>query len=377
MLELKKIKLKDTPYQPLYRRVEETLVEYISKNGLAPGTFLPPERKLSKVFGVDRITVRRALKELEQKRMVCREQGRGTYVAEPQKTEEKIGTVKSRNITVILPYIGPDTSELLYGIEQVFNPGDFQVVLRNSYANIDREKEYLSSEIIENSLGVILYPYATSKNASHLKKFLRKDIPLVLVNDYFPDVRTDFVVLDNFDGAYKVTEHLLKHDCRNIAIIADDKARTSIEERIRGYQQALKDYGGGVNKTFIARGRKLKQVQWDILGYRLAKELVSGKQSIDAIFAVNYHLAVGAFRAVKESGLKVPEGIALVSFGIGDYTSLAEIPITTVDESWGQVGINAAKILREKIEGKGKSVQQIFVKGELEVRESSRGGSLN
>ncbi len=79
---------------PLYSQISESLLECIESGALAPGDRLPPERELSQMLGVNRLTLRRALRMLEQQGLLTRLQGKGTYVAEP-KIEREAGRLVS------------------------------------------------------------------------------------------------------------------------------------------------------------------------------------------------------------------------------------------------------------------------------------------
>ena len=190
-------------------------------------------------------------------------------------------------------------------------------------------------------------------------------IPLVLVDNHIEKV--DSVAVDNTGGAYKAVEHLIELGHRKIGFIAERLTDLSFEERFEGYKLALKEHGLHYNPALVAEGFKRPDH-----GYVAMKKLLE-RAIPSAVFAANDSTAVGAIKAIKENGLRVPDDIAIVGFDDGGLASQAVPPLTTVRVFRDKMASAAAKRLIELIENPDQPPIQLRLPTELIIRESCGG----
>ncbi len=190
-------------------------------------------------------------------------------------------------------------------------------------------------------------------------------VPLVLVDHHMEGV--DSVAVDNTGGAYKAVEYLIELGHREIGFIAERLTDLSFEERFEGYKLALKEHGLRYDPALIAEGFKRPDH-----GYVAMKKLLE-QGTLSAVFAANDSTAVGAIRAIKEEGLRVPDDIAVVGFDDGGLASQAVPPLTTVRVYREKMASAAAKRLIELIENPDQSPVQLTLPTKLIVRESCGG----
>ncbi len=324
-------------------------------------------RDIAKVVGVSTATVSRALSGVghvseETKRRILEISEKLGYKLE----EEKLKKTSTKVIGVIVTDVtNPFFTQVVRGIEDTLNNMGYSLILCNSDENIEKEKEYfrvLNSKKVD---GIIL----TSAGGSHkhLLHYLKKDIPIVLLDRLIEEEELDAVIIDNVAGAYEGVKHLIQQGYRNIgAIIGPLSVMTSIE-RLEGYKKALEEAGIGIREDFIENGDYTQNG-----GYRAAKKLLS-KGEIDALFIANNVMTIGALLAISELNINVPRDLGIVGFDDIDLAPLLKCPLTTISQPTYLIGVNAAQILIRRLQGKGRKEKEIVVlKPQLIVRESSK-----
>ncbi|MBN2072824.1 MAG: substrate-binding domain-containing protein, partial [Actinobacteria bacterium] len=172
---------------------------------------------------------------------------------------------------------------------------------------------------------------------------------------------------DNINGAYMLTEHIVKHGYKNIAYISGDTEETTGKKRLEGYLKALNEYGIEAKKDFI------KVSSWDISGgYNSTIELFKNSgMKPEAIFLANSIMALGAVKALRELSITVPDEVALVSFDNLSFIESMSVPLTTLEKIDDKIGKTAAEILYKNIiNPEKKEIKEIYIKAGLVIRES-------
>ena len=210
-------------------------------------------------------------------------------------------------------------------------------------------------------------------NHDHLLEVKKDGIPLVFIDKYLPDTDIDYVITDDFGGAYEAVTHLIKLGHRKIAHITAPIDCTSVSNRLEGYKKALIDAGLEVKEKYIRPVDYYKKDNnWKYDGYQITKDFLKmGEDRPTAIFTVNDGIAIDSFRVIKESGLSVPEDIALVGFGNSIESALVEVPITVVDQPKSEMGDKAVEVILRKIElSEPTKTEQITIRPKLIIRQS-------
>jgi LacI family transcriptional regulator len=172
---------------------------------------------------------------------------------------------------------------------------------------------------------------------------------------------------DNLDGAYKATKHLIEYGHKEIAHICGDMNKFSGFKRLEGYKRAMSEAGLLIKKEYVVEGDFTEDS-----GYECAKQILAGKNGITAIFASNDTMAVGAMRAIKEIGLKIPDDISIVGYDDIKIASYISPSLTTVRISILEIASIATGGLINFIENGINSSEYNTVSTELIVRESSK-----
>jgi len=370
---MKSKRVKTLRYRFAGDKLKEDLLRQIKQEIIKPGEPILPERKLSEQYKISYTTVRAVISELERKGLLVRHQGRGTFVADPNRVA---GVPRNSDIiaVIITDIEGYFFPEVIRGIEEVATADGYRITLNNTDNNPQKEARFVN-QFRDKVDGLIIAPSTGDgkKKYSHLKELSKSDTPFVFIDRYIDSIKSSYVVSDNENGAYQVVKHLIKLGHKQIGHISLPEC-TSIKDRMNGYKKALAEYNIKVDKRLIKKG----DFNDEESGYRLTKEFLKMpfKDRPSAIFAVNDRVAMGALRAIREKGLKVPEDIALVGYDDLPFVSCLEVPLTTVSQPRYEMGKEAAKLLIKIIKGEIKNKDyHIILKSKLVVR-SSCGSNL-
>jgi LacI family transcriptional regulator len=185
---------------------------------------------------------------------------------------------------------------------------------------------------------------------------------------YHPVVKekVDYVGVDNILGGFLAVEHLIKLGHKRIGVIGGSSESSGGLERLEGGRKALSTYGLGEMGVYFLEGNFLKDS-----GYEGGKQFLKMGEPPTAIFATNDYMALGAYEAILEEGLRVPEDIALIGFNDIEFTAMKGIELTTIGQKKYEMGALAVRTLVEKIEGEkvGPS-REIILSPELIIRKT-------
>ena len=365
---------------PLYLQIREDIREQIEGGVLPPGRRLPFERNLAAQYAVSRITVKHALQDLAKEGLITRIRRKGTFVS-LRRDAPHVSASRTKSLALIIPDIEDVfVSEIYRGVADAAQERGYTVFILSSDREIGKEAEHIRTLKDRHQDGAIIFPNWGRANAEQIFQLKREEFPFVLVNRYFRDIQTDYVVTDNRGGACDAVEHLVRLEHRRIGCIGWVEC-TAVEERLAGYRLALGrnriPYYEGLVRSILDEGRdRYMGVEPATGGYEEMKRLLRLRRPPTAVFAVSDRLAVGAMRAVRERGLSVPGDVALVGFD--DVRYAADLDLTTVAQPAFETGKKAAQILIEKMEtrdrnGSVREFQQIILPTKLIVRGSCGG----
>jgi DNA-binding LacI/PurR family transcriptional regulator len=265
--------------------------------------------------------------------------------------------------------------------------GDANVILRNvllllkekSQDNIRQIETWIESIIgpisidvrhdEEKDLFISCDVTAVSRDTtdfSHLEAAVRQGIPLVQFDRVIEELDTSKVVVDDFNGAYAGVHHLLEAGYTRIAHLAGREHVTIGRERFEGYRQALQDHGFPVDERLVIPGGFQEHD-----GEQGMKRLLELDSPPDAVFTVNDPVAIGAYRVLRERGLRIPHDVALLGFCNNPESALVEPPLSTVAQPAWQMGKAAAQLLFRQFEQKNFTPQTQVLRTRLIVRQST------
>jgi len=338
------------------------LREAIRKGTYTLGERLPTERELTRQFRLSRRTVRRALDILEAERLIARQQGRGTFVANPAYA----ATPNERTAL-----IGTLVHEREYYFEAVIQGVSAQAAKRGfatttgSNRTPAEESEQIAAFLRNAIKGVVLAP-----NGSHSKEayetLLQAQVPVVLLDTLLPGCREDYVTVDNWLGTHLATQHLIDQGHKRIAYVGlpDPEDIPCQPERKRGFLDTCKEHGLKVPNEWIV------EMAGESFGNRIS-ELLQSTSRPTAFVCYSDHWAIGVIQAARDLGFSVPADLSVVGFDDSTLAQNYDIPITSIAPEHRTLGIASANILIDKIENpQSRPKMGIVVMPRLVIRDS-------
>ena len=348
----------------IYIQLLEQLRAKIQSEKWTPGTRLPSELELAREHDISRGTVRQAMMILVNEGLVERAQGKGTFVS------AKATATAYMLIGLILPHKHDAlTLDILFGAEEVAKKHGYHVIFSQTQADPLAESLDVQAMRAKGVSGLIIFPPSNIQFDETIARLHAEHFPLVLVDRYFPDIPADHVVVDNFDGGYQATHHLIELGHRRIGFLTPSGlATSSVRDRFQGYQLALEEHGLPYEESLFLRYRGLMEVDQDLTTLRA---FLNTPKRPSAIFAVTDLLALRVLEAASFEGLSVPGDLAIVGFDNIPQAAQVRVPLTTVAQPSVRLGVRAVELLLERLTQTRTMPAQIVLPVRLVIRQSS------
>jgi LacI family transcriptional regulator len=298
-----------------------------------------------------------------------------------QRTAEEMGyrpniqaanlrTRRTNTIGVIVPLINRHFfSSVISGIEEIAYSQGFTVTISQSNDKLEKECKIAHTLFANRVDGVILSIGMETNTFDHLKLFSERNIPMVFFDRIVNEIDAHKIVVDDFGGGFRATQHLISQGAKNIAHIGGPLHLKIYENRQKGYCDALKEAGLKVNKQLIVNNSLTRDD-----GTIAIAKLMQNEIKPDAVFCANDTVALSVIIYLKENGIKVPEEIAVVGFSNEPFSEVVTPSISTVKQPGFLMGQKAANLIIHQIlhDKENPTYQTIIMPTELIIRDSSQ-----
>ena len=273
---------------------------------------------------------------------------------------------RSDAIGVVLPDLfGEYFSELVRGIDRVAHAAGLQLLLSNMHGS-PHETASAIRAMRGRVDGLLVMP--PEGDGSYLEGALPPGLPAVLLNhDRSENGAAGAVGIDNYGGAWRMTEHLVARGYAKIAHIAGPRHNRDACERQRGFVDALAA-STGERSPMIVPGDFTESG-----GAEAARLLIAGRFPIDAIFCANDMMAIGALGVLVDAGLKVPDDLGVAGFDDIPLAHYVAPPLTTMKVCIAEMGARAMELLIARMRG-GDAAASHIIAPELIVRATTARG---
>jgi LacI family transcriptional regulator len=247
----------------------------------------------------------------------------------PNSIAQRLATRRSRTIGLIVTDIeNPFFSAVTRHVDAFTKAAGYGLVLEISNDDLDREQASIEDFIAKRVEGLVIVPtlHTLRDDFSVFDRLKASGIPYVFLTSYYPGHKSSCVMTDLRRGSYLATRHLLKLGHRDIVLLAlDDTRVVPAALRIAGFKRALSQARCPFDPWMIVRCSLPNFLN----GYEKTAQLLE-KRKPDAVMAINDLMALGATRAVREAGYRIPEDVAVAGFDDVIFASISEVPLTTV-----------------------------------------------
>lgn len=285
----------------------------------------------------------------------------------PNQLARGLSRGKSETIGLIIPNISDTFYAKIAGyVEREAKSLGFTVIFSSSNEDRKKEAELVNSMLNRQVEGLIIA--STQQNKREIKSLKEGNFPFVLIDRHYPELETNYVIVDNYGGLKTVTEHLIGLGRKKIGYITIDSKLEAIRQRYLGYRGALKNAGIAFDKELV------KELDPDNYEEDIAiavAELLKFPNAVDSIVFVAHYLTSLGLRELKRKQVRVPQEVAIVSFDELTAFDLVDPPITSVIQPVKSIANLAVKILVEDIKGEQDAkVQKKVLDSELVIRKS-------
>lgn len=262
----------------------------------------------------------------------------------------------------------PIFPEMAAGVDDVLKEFGYSLSIISTHDDIGTEAKEIEKIKARGIDGIVTS--AALLYDENIGTLVRSGFPVVSVlRRVYECDGLDYVIVDNEEGGYLAAEHLIRLGHKAIAVIKGPSNTSTGVERFHGALNAIRDYGLSIRDDLLGQGDFFKKS-----GYLLAQNMLKGRKDnrLSAIYACNDDMALGAFEAILDMGLRIPEDVALVGFNNVEVTALRGVEITSVSQRKHEMGRLAAKRLIDKIEKKRgfRKPLQTVLEPELIIRKS-------
>lgn len=326
-----------------------TIKDIARQAGVAPSVV---SRALNNKYGVKETT-----REIIQK--IAQEMDYYPNTAARSLVTRKTGTIGIMMADISEPYY----SQIIKGMEYVASQTGYTLLFSNSYESIEHNRVLQKMIFAERVDGLVIVG-SNIQEKNFVLTLLEQEILFVLIERNFSDSRVNCVWVDNIEGAYLATKHLIEKGHRKVAHIAGNMYYQVALDRIEGYKKALSEAGISFSEEWVISGNFLSRD-----AYEAMKELL--RHQCTAVFVANDAMAYGALQAISEAGLTVPDDISVVGFDDLEFSALTNPPLTTIRQPRYEMGKKSLEILVANLQGDQYEGVKVCLTPELVVRRSS------
>lgn len=352
-----------------YREILERLQSEISSGRYKPGKRLPSEAELVRRFGASRMTVFRAMHELQALGLVTRRVGSGTYVS----SNSNIG----RHVFgLLIPELGQTEifEAICKGMMEAQEAMHHSLLWGNTVSQ-EQEKEQAAEQLCEQYIsqkvsGVFFAPVEFSANrfqSNHkiVAEFDRAGIPVVLLDrdlePYPQRSKYDLVGIDNRRTGYLAAEHLIKTGAKRVVFFARPNSAPTVDARIAGYREAVSSQAEKPGRVLVRIG--------DAMDTKLIRSILK-KDRPDAFVCANDLTAGNLMHTLISLGQRIPEDIRIVGIDDVKYARLLPVPLTTLHQPCHDIGRMAIAVMLDRIANPDLPPRDVLLRCELVVRKS-------
>lgn len=334
---------------------------------------------IAKLSGVSIATVSRVLNNKQgvsdaAKARVLRTVEEHNFI--PNQLAKSLANKKSYVIGIVMPGINHYFSNRIDAIHKLCKEQGYSLMITANYKDsniIDEDIKNFNLLIEKRVDGIIYFPTHVSVEHNELLKRIQHSIPMVITDRIIEGVDVPYVIQDAIEPTKKMTQYLLESGHQVIGYINGLSFDQVNNERFETFRSYMMNSGIGFNENLVEVGDFSLESGYRAMKSLLWKRADNMKRPMTAVFASNDTMAMGAIKAIHDSGLKVPEDISVVGFDGLDYGQYYSPSLTTVKVNQYALGEWAADAVLAIINGNEVPMKNRVMDYELIIGQSSKG----
>ncbi|GGF25368.1 LacI family DNA-binding transcriptional regulator [Echinicola rosea] len=329
-------------------------------------------KDIAKVVGVSTAAVSYVLSKGEENRVSPKVAEKIKKVAkelsyQPNQIAKSLKMGKTFTIGLIVADISnPFFANIARIIEDEAKHLNYTVIFGSSDESVDKSEDLINFFINRQVDGFIITPVEGSEK--QIERLKELNIPYVLIDRFFPNIPSSYVVIDNYQAAYKGVHKLIENGHERIGILSYSNGLVHMKERVRGYRQAMEYNKLKIERNWI-REISYEEAEKDV---KSALDVLFGKRKeVDALFFATNTIAVMALKYIDSLKLHVPNDVAIVSFDQGEAFDFYYCPLTYIKQPLSSLAKGAVNILINQINMGNRGVSQTSLEADLIIGKSS------
>jgi len=359
--------------RPKYQQIVLDLRKSITLGEYKEGERLPSEADLVVRFQTSRLTVQRALKELQHSNLIERRAGSGTFVRRADRSEQHV-------FGLLIPGLGETEifEPICQGMARAGRAGGHALLwgdTTHTPSDNDSGKEEQTKTLCEYYIsrdvtGIFFAPLELTASKDDVNQWVvdaleKARIPVVLLDRgiYRYPRRSPFALvgIDNRWAGFVMAEHLLRHGCRRLMYVAKPRSAPTVEVRALGFRDAVEAFqvSGARGQVHIADPEDVPALQG-----------VFASGVPDGIVCANDITAARLMQSLEQLGLRVPNDVRIVGIDDVKYACLLGVPLTTLRQPCREIGETAITTMLERIAHPNMPARDVLLECKLVVRQS-------
>ena len=343
-------------YMPLMNDLRKN----INSGKLKSGDVLISERKLASMYGINYTTVRKVTQMLAEEGLLIKVPGKGVFVKEKKQPKA------CKNIGMYVPtLLISHYAKIVETASAIISEKGHNLLLNKGDEGKDKTIAGLEKFLATTELdGLIMTQGISQEGYWRQLDLCSHDLKVIVIDGMIRGENIDYVKSDNAGGAFLATEHLLSQGIKKILCISGGLHHDTAREKKEGYEAAMRKWG--LTPWIEHDGFSFQA------GVQVMENVLKKGKIPDGLVATNDLVAMGAIKALKKYGLRIPEDVAVVGFNNFFEAEFFEVPISTVEGNIGEMTKLAVTRILEQLDGENGSPQQVIYPVHLIIRESSR-----
>ncbi len=263
---------------------------------------------------------------------------------------------------IVADISNPFFAQMARIIEDEANNFGYTVIFGSSDESAGKSLVLIDTLLNRQVDGFIIVPAENSED--QIRLIQKRNIPLVLIDRYFPEIPTSYVALDNFAAAKDAVNQIIAKGYEKIGIVAYKSRLIHMQERIGGYVDAMKS--NHLSKNILIKEIHYNRMKSDI--ENAMRDIIKGKKA-DALFFATNQLAITSLYSVNKYKKRIPDDIAIMSFDANESFDFFYTPISYVEQPVSEMARESVRTLISLINGNDKTIQ-IKLKHKLKLRNS-------
>jgi len=272
--------------------------------------------------------------------------------------------------TNTIAFIMADISNIFFArmarvVEDEAEKFGYKVMFGSSDENPVKLERMLNMFLERKVEGFIISPTLGSLNL--IRQLKQKDIPFVLIDRFFRNTDTNYVIVDNYDASFRAVTHLTKFGYKKIGTLSIFPELTQMNERFNGYKDALSAAGLRFENKYVG---KIDFENFRESVFKNVRKLLMSPYSVRALYFQTCIMGIVGLECIREMKYRVPLDVAVVSFDDPAEYKLFEAPVTAIKQPIEEIGLKAVNILIDELKNKSSGFQKVILPTRFMVRRS-------